>query len=181
MFESVALRRYYDKASECATNLDAVDMRRKHSNYTNQRSRLMSSCQSLPFRVELDRQQEQAEGEVFPSFLNKLSTFQQQLDTRCHGDQFFRDIWCTSVEIPAFQAPLRDRMPRTLQKPIYRIASTLSEKPKVVGTATSAHFTSVESEEELTSQAVYTLGQRNTNCTKREVKTCSPKLQRRFT
>lgn len=62
-------------------------------------------------------------------------SLQKQLDTPYHKDRFLRDRLLTAVDIPNILTTLRDRMPRTSQQAVNRIANQLCDKPKSAGSA----------------------------------------------
>lgn len=124
--------------------------------------------------AEMDRHPDQSRYDVFGTVVNKLTTFQQQLDDRYHGDHFVRDRLLKTLDIP-MQASLRDRMPRSAQYATNYIASKLSEKLKTAGTSTSVNISTAEDEKEGPQHLMYTLRQKYTHGAKREIKTYGPR------
>lgn len=76
----------------------------------------------------MNAKQNEFEVTVFHIFTAKLILLQQQLDKSYHSDTFLRDSLLTAVDIPAIQARLRDRFPRSSQQAINRVAIQLSEQ-----------------------------------------------------
>lgn len=107
----------------------------------------------------MDKAPEQAEVDVFRTFVEKLTSIQQQLDSRYHCDHFLRDRLLTAVDLLTMQSALCDRIPRTAQKVINRMAAKLSDKSKTAGTSTSAHYTNADRVDDA-NQALYKLGQK---------------------
>lgn len=70
-----------------------------------------------------------------PEVCSRLIVDAEPIDRAYHNDQFFRDRLLTAVEIPSIQQSLRDRLPRSSQIAINRIANQFSDHEKTSGTA----------------------------------------------
>lgn len=125
------------------------------SYYTSeeQKGRVLSNYQSMRLSEAMRNDPEKSELQVFRQFTNKLSRLQQQLDTIYHNDTFLRDQLIISTDIPHVQKLLRERLPRTSQQAINRIATHLSSETNSAG----SYLTKDEEEEDIT---MYTYGHR---------------------
>lgn len=70
---------------------------------------------------------------VFRSFVERLMSFYKQLDHSYHTDGFLCDRHLTAVDIPAIHTTLCDRMPRSSQQAVQRVANQLSDKRSSAG------------------------------------------------
>lgn len=107
---------------------------RKWYNSDDRKARILTKWQSMTLLDAMAEDPTESEVTVFRNFVAKLMSLQNQLDITYHTDQFLRDRLLTSVNIPAIQSSLRDRLPRTSQQAINRIANQLSAKSRSAGT-----------------------------------------------
>lgn len=92
---------------------------------------------------------------VFRKFVAKLMTL-QNLDCTYHTNQFFLDHLMTAIDILHIKSTLRDRMPRTSQQAVDRIANQLSDKTRTAGS--NSVCTVNEDPDSSFSKAHYSLG-----------------------
>lgn len=170
MLDAEALRLFSDKGAECQTYEDAVKMLGKWYNSSDKKSRILTAWQRETLSKELNKHPKDAEVDVFRRFVSKLTSLQQKLDTRYHGDHYLRDRLLTAVDIPEIQGALRDRLPHSSQQAINRVASKLSEAPRTSVTAT-VHFVGEELEDVSMPEAHYSLGRSFTGGARQNVKT----------
>lgn len=91
MLDAEALRLFSDKGAEFQTYEDAVTMLGKWYNSSEKRSRILTAWQRATLSEELNKHPNESEVDVFRKFVAKLTSLQQQLDTRYHGDHYLRD------------------------------------------------------------------------------------------
>lgn len=84
---------------------------------------------------EFGKHPDQSQMEVFQSFTSRLMQLQKQLDLPYHGDRYLRDQILTAVDIPSIQMVFRDKIPRTAEQAINRIANRLSEQRNTAGSS----------------------------------------------
>lgn len=115
------------------------------------------------------KEQNSSEVEIFRKLTAELMRTEKQLDTPYNGDRYLRDRQLTAVEIPRIWDSLRDRMPRTAQQLINRVANRLSDKPKTAGTELALHAEDDDPTEN-GSSAMYNLGKNYGGKAQRETK-----------
>ncbi len=138
-----------------AHNLSYIELKEKllsHFISEEQKGRMLTMWQSMRLSDAMRAEPDKSELEIFRQFSYKLSQIQQQLDTPYRHDNFLRDQLMISVDIPNIQQLLKERVPRTSQQAINRVATFLSSEP------TSAGSYITKSNESRT--AMYTLGQK---------------------
>lgn len=91
---------------------------------------------------------------IFRKFVLDLILLQNQLDKTYHADKFLRDRLLTSIDIPAIQNSLCDRLPRNIQQAINCVAVQLSDRVKTAGIEAACVSEDIE-------EANYSLGKTN--------------------
>lgn len=69
----------------------------------------------------------------FESTVAELLSIKEQLDVSYHRDQYSRERLLATFYIKNISEDLRDRVPRTAQKPIPRVINCLSDDRKTAG------------------------------------------------
>lgn len=99
-----------------------------------QKGRILTTWQSMRLSDAMRENQYKSEIRVFRQFSYKMSQLQQQLDKIFQEDTFLREQLIISTDIPNIQKLLRERIPRSSQQAINRIATHLSSAPSSAGT-----------------------------------------------
>ena len=115
-----------------------------------QRSRLLLLWQKPSLTDAMRQDPERSELEVFRKLVDKLTSIQRQLHPSYREDRFLRDQLIIAADINQLSNSLREKIPKSAQEAINRIASQLSSDPKSAG----AHFI------EDCDEANYVLGRR---------------------
>ena len=163
MLTGDALNYFSNNSRACNSFDDAMKTLREWYNSDDKKSRILSKWQSMTLSKAMSNAPEESEVTVFRQFVSKLMSLQHQLDPTYHSDNFLRDRLLTAVDIPAIQATLRDRMPRTSQQAVNRVANQLCDQSRSAG-SNSACFIDEKS------SANYTLGRSYGGDAKRETK-----------
>lgn len=92
----------------------------------------------------------ESEVSVFLSFVAKIMTLQKKLYAPYHTDGVLRDRLLTAVDLPAFHRTIRDRIPRSSQQAVHRVANKLNDHPRSAESASAwvAHHDGFEYENE---------------------------------
>lgn len=130
-----ALNYFANKSKQCRNFNSAMKLLRNWYNGDDRRARNLSKWQDMRLTDAMNREPEGSEIVIFRKFVVDLMALQQQLEESYHGDQYLCDRLLTAADIPHIQSSFRDRMPRTIQQTINRIAIQLSEERKAAGTA----------------------------------------------
>lgn len=116
-----------------------------------QRYRLLQIWQKPSLSQAMEQQPEKSEVAVFTELADKLIKIQHQLHSSYHEDRFLRDQLLVAADLSHLRTSLVDKIPKTAQEAMQRIAALLSSEPRSAG----AHI--VNDNEEL---VMYGLGQR---------------------
>lgn len=149
---------------------DAIGMMRLWYNSREKQMRLLREWQGMRLSTAMESEPKASEVEVYRAFVAKVMRIQKQLDKTYHGDQLLRDQLLMSIDVPSIQDSLKDKVPRSAQQLINRVANRLSDKPHSAGTP-SAYFSSRDPNRRPDrSESCYTLGQNYGGEAKRYVK-----------
>lgn len=157
MLSGDALTYFSNHASKCTTFDSATSLLRKWYNSDEKKARILTEWQSMTLSNYMAKSPKESEVSVFRTFVAKLMSLQKQLDPSYHDDSFLRDRLLTAVDLPAVQVTLRDRMPRSSQQAVNRIANQLCDRPRSAGSI-AACATLDDSDGEANAEANYSLG-----------------------
>ena len=130
---------------------DIADRFRSWYTSEEQRHRLLSEWQYIRFTEVMNENPDKSEMEVFRKLADRLTNLQRQLDKSYHADHLLRDQLIIAVDLPLIKRSLRERVPRTAQEAIPRVATFLSKEKGSAG----AYF---NFEEHGIDDALYSLG-----------------------
>lgn len=133
MLSGDALNYYASNSKNCKTYEEATQTLRSWYNSDDRKARILTKWQSMLLTEAMAEEPDESEVTIFRKFVAKLTSLQNQLDPTYQTDQFLRDRLLTAVDIPSIQSTLRDRLPRTSQQTINRVANQLSDKKKTAG------------------------------------------------
>ena len=133
MLTGDALNYYANNSKSCSTFDNAISMLRKWYNSDDRKARILTKWQSMKLSEAMNEDPKESEATVFRNFTASLMSLQNQLDDTYHDDKFLRDRLLTAVDIPSIQSSLRDRLPRTSQQAINRVAIQLSDRKRSAG------------------------------------------------
>lgn len=171
---------FAENADKCKTLDEAKQLLEGWYNNSDKKARVLMEWQKVSLSLELRKNPNKSEVEVFNAVIAKLTGFQKQLDADYQRDRYLRDRLLTAIDIPSLQDPLRDRLPRTAQQAIQRTIRRLSDKPKTAGTLI-AHVATPETdpaekeEQPHDCEAHYSLGQKYGGQAQKPMKTYGPK------
>ena len=165
MLTGDALNYYANNASSCIDFDQAMCMLRKWYNSDDRKARILTKWQSMKLSEAMNEDPGESEATVFRKFTAALMSLQNQLDVTYHEDKFLRDRLLTAVDIPSIQSSLRDRLPRTSQQAINRVAIQLSDRKRSAG-GSSACITQDDDDD----KALYSLGKSYGGEARRDVK-----------
>lgn len=158
MLKGNALRLFSKKAKDCVTYENGAEMLRSWYNSREKQNRLLTEWREMKLSEAMEEKPDESEVAVYRDFIARLMSIQDQLDESYQGDKFLRDQLLASVDIPKVQGSLRDKIPRSSQQLINRVANHLSERPRSAG-MTAANIASANlGYERQQSSAMYTLG-----------------------
>lgn len=135
MIKGDALNYFANNSKSCGTFDDAMRILRSWYKGDDRQARILSKLQEMRLTHAMNKNPDESEIDVFRKFVAELMALQYQLDESYHGYRFLRDRLLTTVDIPHIQSAPRDRLPRTSQQTINRIAIQLSEERKTAGAA----------------------------------------------
>lgn len=130
MVSGNALRYIWSNTKQCATYDDAIDMVQRWYNSEEKNARILTAWKYLIFTKPMAERPAESGVSVFKSFVAKLMSLQQQLDTLYHSDGFLLDFLITAVDVTTIKNSFRDIIPRTSHKCVNRVVNKLSEKTR---------------------------------------------------
>lgn len=117
----------------------ALTLRRQY-NSRDKRSRIMSRWQTMRLSEDMAKTPDRSQMEVFLDFIADLVEPLKQLDSNYHVERYLTDQILNTFDVQSIQIFLRNRIPRTYDQAINRIANGLSDKRQTDG-STMAHWT----------------------------------------
>lgn len=135
MLSGDALNYFSSEVSGCESYDDAMDQLQKWYNSDEKRARILTVWQQMTLSEEMSRNPGESEVVVFRKFVSRLMSLQKELRPNYHSDDILRDRLLTALNIPSIQVTLRDRIPRTSQQAVNRVANQLSDKPRSAGSS----------------------------------------------
>lgn len=144
---------YYTRVYRPGDSFDGI--REKLFDFYNseeQRNRVLLQWQTMKLSDAMKENAQKSEVEVFRAFFFKLSTLQKQLSANYQHDNLLRDQLVIACDIDRVQQSLCERVPKTAQEAMNRIATFLSHEPR----SSSTYVTTSAGE----STALYSLGRR---------------------
>ena len=115
---------------------ELVDAFRAWYTSEEQKYRLLQVWQRPSLEKEFQNNPDKSELEVFRTLSEELVQTQHQLHADYHLDRFLRDQLLISADIPKLRRSLIEKIPRTAQEAMQRIATLLSSEPR----SASAHI-----------------------------------------
>lgn len=116
-------------AKKGMTYKQLVDAFRSWYTSEEQKKRLLNVWQTPSLTRELQAAPEKSELEVFQKLSEQLVKIQNQLHSDYHHDRFLRDQLIRAADISHLQHSLNDKVPKTPQEAMHRIANRLSSEP----------------------------------------------------
>lgn len=134
MLTGAAFAHYSRKyARENLSYREVLDGLRAWYTSEEQRHRLLHIWQKPSLSKEMESHPDKSEVEVFSDLADRLTKIQHQLHSSYHEDRFLRDQLLVAADLPSLRRSLVDKIPRTAQEAMQRIASLLSSEPRSAG------------------------------------------------
>lgn len=112
---------------------ELVDEFRAWYTSEEQRYRLLQSWQRPSLLRSMEKEPEKSELEVFRNVTDQLTKIQHQLHRSYHDPRFLRDQLLIAADLPHLRRSLIEKIPKTAQEAMQRIATLLSSEPKSAG------------------------------------------------
>lgn len=123
----------FEQDRSCQTYDQAFQYLRDWYNWSGKHTRILIKWQLMTLSKSMTESPTQSEEEVFRNFVAKIMSLQMQLNSKYHMYTFLRDRLLTAVDISAIQIALRDRLSRTSNQDVNRLADQLAHNTQSAG------------------------------------------------